>query len=356
MIRPRHFSIAVLVLLIAGTALAASWYDDYEAGTDAAKKGNWALVVQKMSAAIASKGKENDKERAYGTIFYNYHPYYYRGVAYLNLGKYDQAISDLEKSTGRGEDDFGSIEMLMGRAKTKLAAATAPPVEAPPPTVATQTQPPRPTPSVPTPTAPAVPAIDQALRGRVVAAIQKANGSLAGARSRKAGNSPQYGQAVQALTEANTKVSTAKSNDDLNVALASAENAALLADSAVAPGQPAPPVTAAVVTPRAAAATEIAMSEYKAALRHALNNYFAGEFETAEQEFAKLSTRWPNNGWIWAFLGASQYSQYAFEADETQKKAAVESFSKAKKARAWKDGLPPRYFSKRIRKFFDTVG
>lgn len=353
MIRPRHFSIAVLLLLIAGGAVAGSWYDDYDSGTDAAKKGNWALVVQKMTSAISANGKENDKARAYGTIFYNYHPYYYRGVAYLNLGKYEQAISDLEKASGRGEDDFGTIEMLMGRAKTKLAAATAPPAEAPP-TVAAQ--PPRPTPTVPAPTVPTAPAIDQALRGRVSAAIQKANTSLGAARTRKAGNSPQYGQAVQALTEANTKLSTAKSNDDLNVALASAENAALLADSAVAPGQPAPPVTASIVTPRAAAATEMAMSDYKSALRHALNNYFAGEFETAEREFQQLSTKWPNNGWIWAFLGASQYSQYAFEADETHKRAATDSFIRAKKSRAWKNGLPERYFSKRIRKFFDTVG
>lgn len=347
MIRRRHFSIAVLAFLIAGVALAGSWYDDYEAGTDAAKKGHWALVVQKMTSAINSSSKENDKARAYGTIFYNYHPYYYRGVAYLNLGKYEQAIADLEKTSGRGEDDFGPIEMLMQRAKSKLAAASAPQPETPTATVA---PPPRPAPT------PVAPAIDHVLRGRVAAAIQKANTSLAGARGRNAGGSPRYAQAVQTMTEANTRMNSAKSNDDLNAALGYAENAALLADSAVAPGMPAPPpARPVVVTPRAVATTEAAMADYKATLRRALNNYFAGEFATAERDFAQLSTRMPNNGWIWAFLGASQYSQYAFEADEGHKKSAIESFSKAKKSRTWKDGLPERYFSKRIRKFFKTV-
>ena len=159
MIRVRHLAMIVLALLVAGVALG-SWYDDYDAGTNAAKKGNWALVVQLMTSAIKGAPNENDKARTYGAIFVNYHPYYYRGVAYLNLGKYEQAITDLEKTTGRGEDDFGSIETLMQRAKTKLATASAPPTE----TVAQQ--PPRPTPNPPTPTpvTPTAPAIDQALR------------------------------------------------------------------------------------------------------------------------------------------------------------------------------------------------
>jgi tetratricopeptide (TPR) repeat protein len=349
MIRARHLFISIAVFVMAaGVALAGSWYDDYDDGANAAKRGNWATVVQKMTSAINGNPKENDKARTYGAIFINYHPYYYRGVAYLNLGKYEQAIADLEKTSGRGEDDFGPIEMLMQRAKTKLAAATAP--ESPP---AVAQQPPRP---APTPVTPAGPVIDQALRGRVAAAIQKANAGLAGARNRKAGGSPQYAQAVQAMTDANTRLNMARSNDDLNNALAAAENAAFLADSAVAPGMPPPPAVAAVVTPRTAAATEAAMADYKTTLRTALNNYFAGEFESAERDFAQLSRKMPNNGWIWAFLGASQYSQYAFEADETHKKAAVDSFSKAKRTRSWKGGLPERYFSKRIRKFFETVG
>lgn len=350
MIRARILSAGLLVALLATGSALASWYDDYDAGVSAARKGSWSVVVQKMTAAINAHDKESNNERTYGAIFINYHPHYYRGVAYLNLGKYDQAISDFEKTSGAGEFDLGSLDTLMQRAKTKLAAANTPSPETPVTQTVVQT-PPRP---VPTPTGPS---IDPALRGRVSAAIQKANASLGGARNRKAGASPQYAQAIQALTEANTKLTTAKSNDDLNAALAAAENSALLADSAVAPGMPTPtPVPHPTGNTRVTSATEAAMADYKSTLRTALNNYFAGEFESAAQGFEQLSRTMPNNGWIWAFLGASQYSQYAFEADETYKKAAIDSFTKAKRARSWKNGLPERYFSKRIRKFFETIG
>jgi hypothetical protein len=64
----------------------------------------------------------------------------------------------------------------------------------------------------------------------------------------------------------------------------------------------------------------------------------------------------PKNAWIWAFLGASQYSQYAFEADDTYKTQAMESFRKAKQLKRWNGGLSAKYFSKRIRKVFESAG
>src|ERR1700737_3936322 len=113
--RTRISSIAVVIFLAAGAALA-SWYDDYEAGTSAAQKGQWAVAIQKMNAAIAGNPKEGDKTRTYGAIFINYHPYYYRGVAYLNTGKFEQAIADFEKTSGPGDTDLGPLESLMPRA------------------------------------------------------------------------------------------------------------------------------------------------------------------------------------------------------------------------------------------------
>src|SRR3954453_24039885 len=115
-----------LAVLLAATAAFASWYDDYDDGLKAVRNGQWSAVIQKMTAAINGNSKENDKARTYGAIFINYHPYYYRGVAYLNTGKYEQAVADLERAEGVGEENLGGIETLMGRAKTKLAAASAP--------------------------------------------------------------------------------------------------------------------------------------------------------------------------------------------------------------------------------------
>lgn len=344
----KNILVAVVLSLSAASALA-SWYDDYDAGITAAKKGQWQTVIQKMSGAIAGNARENNNARTYGAIFINYHPYYYRGVAYLNTGKLEQAIADFEKTQGPGEADLGSLDVLMQRAKSKLEAASAAPE---PPPAATAPQPARQA------APPAAPAIDPALRQRVAASITTANTSLASARGRNASGSALYGQAMNALAEANTKMTTAKNNDDLNVALAAAENATLFANSAVAPGaSPKAPVQVAQpVTPRPAVATDLALSDYRAALRAALTSYFAGEFDSASRSFEQLSRAMPNNGWVWAFLGASRYSQYAFEADESYKQAAVAAFKRAKRSSHFRRGLPEKYFSKRVRKFFDSVG
>ena len=139
MTRARQVSAAVLLTFIfaAGSAFA-SWYDDYEAGIAACNKGQWASAIQRLTAAINAHKNEGDKEREYGTIFINYHPYYYRGVAYLNTGKFEQAIADFEKTTGPGDTNLGSLDVLISRAKTKLEAASAPANPEPQPQVAQQ--------------------------------------------------------------------------------------------------------------------------------------------------------------------------------------------------------------------------
>ncbi len=60
MIRARTLAITLALFLFAGVA-EASWYDDYEAGLAAARKGSWSTVLQKMNAAIKGNGKEQDK-------------------------------------------------------------------------------------------------------------------------------------------------------------------------------------------------------------------------------------------------------------------------------------------------------
>jgi hypothetical protein len=339
-----------LAVLLAATAAFASWYDDYDDGLKAARNGQWSTVISKMTAAINGNSKENDKARTYGAIFINYHPYYYRGVAYLNTGKYEQAISDFERTSGAGPEDLGSIEALMSRAKGKLAQASTPPPPEP--------QPPAPQPRivpvpVPAPVQPSAPSIDPALRQRANAEINQAKTRLAAAMQRKAGNTPQYGQATQALTDALTKSGNARSNDDLNAAIASAQNAATIADLAPAPGAPAPaPVP---VSTRPTQATSLVFADPTKRVRDALESYFSGEFDDATKKFRTLADEMPKNGYIWAFLGASQYSQYAFEADASFKDQAMQSFRKAKTLRKWNGGLPPKYFSRRIRKVFDSA-
>jgi len=337
----RHAFLAIVLLAIATTALA-SWYDDYNEGVKAVATGRWQVVIQKMTAAIAGNSKENDNARTYGNIFINYHPYYYRGLAYLRTGKYEQAISDFEKTSGPGEIDRGSIENLIQEAKMKQAAGNV---------GTTTTEPPPP------------PAIDPELRQRVNVAVNAAEQTISGARNRNAASAPQYQQAVTALVDAKQRATTAKTNDELRAALASAESAKTYADLATPPViPPTPPTgttsttaTAITTTSKPFVATGDVLRDTATRVRHALESYFSGEFDTASAQFTSLSKEMPKNGWIWAFLGASQYSQYAFEADEAYKSKAIQSFRKAKQYRTWKNGLPQKYFSRRIRKVFESA-
>jgi tetratricopeptide (TPR) repeat protein len=339
-----------LALLLAASAALASWYDDYDKGIIAAHKGDWKVVIQNMTAAINAHPNEGNKERTYGMGYANYHPYYYRGYAYLKTGKYELAIADFEKTAGPGEENLGPLETLMQSAKSKLEAMNTPEPQP------VQPQPVRPVPvpvPVPMPVQPAAPAIDPALRQRAVAAINQARTRIGAAQQRKAGNTPQYTLATQALTDAMNRSANPRSNDDLTAAIASAENAAAIADLAPAPGAPAPQPTAIPTRPTQASALVLADSSRR--VRDALESYFRGDFDEASTKFQRLSSEMPANGWIWAFLGASQYSQYAFEADNSYKNQAMESFRKAKTLHKWNGGLPQRYFSKKIRKVFDSA-
>lgn len=348
----RTLAVALLAFALAAGVANASWYDDYDAGLAAARAGNWSVVASKMTSAIKGNGTESNKARTYGAIFINYHPYYYRGVANLNLGRYEQAIADLEKTSGPGPENLGSIDVLMERAKKQLAAASAPEPEPVRPT-------PTPAPVTPSPV-PAAPAIDPALRSRASNALGVAKQKLQQAQQRRASGTPQYAQAMSMITDATTKNATARNNDDLQAIIRLAESAADLADLAMPPNIPAPtpvaPAPEPAITPRPTAATTTILADDVTQVRRALEYYFAGDFDEAAKRFDALSRRMPDNGWIWAFLGASQYSQYAFEAEESYRTSALSSFRRAKQLRSWKGGLPDKYFSKRIRKAFNGEG
>lgn len=356
MIATTRRTLALTLLLVLATAAHASWYDDYDAGLIAAKKGNWSTVAAKMSAAIKDQPKENSRLRTYGMDFRNYRPYYYRGVANLNLGRYAQAISDLEQTGGPGPDNLGDVSTLLDRAK-KMAAAESEPDPTPAPVVPRPepTRPPVVTPPVTAP-APVVPQIDPAQRQRASAALASARQKLASAGARRAASSPQYAQANSIFNDATTRFGNARSNEDYANVATLADNAGDLADLAMPPTA-APPTaigttTPSPIVPKPVAATTQVIDEDAGDVKRALELYFAGEFKEAAESFEKLTRKMPNNGWIYAFLGASQYSLYAFETEEIYRTQAMQSFRKAKQLRTWNGGLPQKYFSRRIREAF----
>ena len=343
----KHVAIAIAcVMLSAGVALA-SWYDDYEAGLKAIQTGQWKAAAQRMSAAIAAHPKEGNNERTYGAIFITYHPYYYRAVAEINLGEYQKAVNDLEQTSGPGAIDRGSIDTLMKQAKAGLETPAPVINDTPKPVITTTTQAPPP---------PAGPTIDPALRMRARTALDNAKAHLQTAQQRNATTAPSYQQAQSQYMEANNRLATAKSNEDLNLVIAAADNITLLADGAQAPiiaSNPSGP--AGPTGPKIQGAGDEALKDLNTRLHRALENYFNGDFDIAEQQFRALTKELPRNGWIWAFLGASQYSQYAFEGEDSYKASAMDSFRKARTYGKWKNGLPDKYFSRRIRNAYKQI-
>ena len=192
-------------------------------------------------------------------------------------------------------------------------------------------------------------------RSRARTALDQAKSRVEAARARNAASSQQYQDAMNQYMQANTRLASAKSNADVDAVIAAAENVSLLADSAMPPTiattthtiapPPPPPIS------KTTGATQNVLGDTSRRLRQALQDYFNGDFDQAERSFRTLAADLPRNGWIWAFLGASQYSQYAFEGEDQYKNAAITSFKKAKTFGKLKD-LPEKYFSKKIRKAF----
>src|SRR5262249_11680855 len=162
---------------------------------------------------------------------------------------------------------------------------------------------------------PAAPTIDPALRQQAAAALNEAKNHITAAQQRKATASPQYQQAAQQFASASTLNAGAKSNDDLRQVIATAQSAASIADLAAAPPRApgAPQVAAAPPPARPVAASTMVLGDTAKRVRLALESYFRGDFDEAAVAFERLTAEMPRNGWIYAFLGASQYSRYAFE-------------------------------------------
>lgn len=346
----------LLTLLVAAPSLAADkWYDSYDKGLSAAKKGNWSEVIEKMTAAIAEKPEENRRAHSYGTIFLAYHPYYYRGIAYFEQRRYDEAIRDLKRATGVGPEKLGDAATFLMRAETQLAAAQPPPTP-------TQTIVQQPTPTQTVIPQPTVPAVDPNLapaRNRARQMIAEASGKMAQARRGRADAQPEFSQAERLLTDAQSKALQSDTAADWTAVASSAEKASIGFDLAIRKAET--PVAHKPPTPKPTVpVTDDATAETIASLRQdvrsAVEAYFSGEFTRSAQAFDRLSQRQPDNALIWAFLGASRYYEWYLngQSDEQAMQAAVAAFRNARRSNRRLE-LNERYFPKRIQNFYQTV-
>lgn len=116
---------ALLLALLVASASPDDWFDSYQRGIAAAKDAKYEESIKELSAAIAAKPEESDVAKRDDKSTVKYHPYYYRGYAYLKSGDKKNAADDLARANGRGEMDFGDLEELRNEAGPDEATASA---------------------------------------------------------------------------------------------------------------------------------------------------------------------------------------------------------------------------------------
>ncbi len=343
----RVAGLALLFLLTAANGSAKTYYEAYEEGLAAAKKRSWSVVVEKMSEAIRGKSSENARERTYGNIFIKYHPYYYRGIAYFNLGDFNKARNDLQRTSGVGSVDLGSADSFIEKADAKIAAANTPVTQTVATnTVATQTIAPPPPPPVDT-IGPARQQAEETLRA--------ADQTLRDATQVKAETyaASEFNQARQLLVEARNQAANADSLADWTRVTQVADRSQRMFTAAAEKAR----MQAAAVTTTPGQVTEDLLANTKRTLRRALDLYYKGDFRNSAAEFGKLTRGdQQGNAMIWAFLGASQYYNYYLdgESNSAYRTAAETAFRRARKLRPSLE-LSTKYFSPRIRKFYASL-
>ncbi|HUF18737.1 MAG TPA: hypothetical protein VMS12_11905 [Thermoanaerobaculia bacterium] len=356
---PSRTSIVVIAcLLLIAPSVSAAWHDDYDAGLAAAKRGDWPTVITRMNAALRQKSSEG-RERTYGNIFIEYRPYYYRGVAHFERGDFAAAKADFLRTKGPGAQNFGTTDSFL----LKIAAATAstptPTPTPPPPPTPTVTvtprvidTPQRPTPPTPTPTPPIIidtprtptptsePTSVRIAREAAEKLLVRADAAEKAAKERA--RSPQARQQLALGTKElqlarslqRSAQRSAKSAADWTRVGDAAEGARLQFE-VIPAGDP--------------------MEEMRRRVRGALDSYFSGRFTEASTQLINLTRENPSNGFLWAFLGASRYSEYYIDGERN---AALRQASENAFRQARLNGmteLSPAYFSPRIRRFFVSV-
>lgn len=349
MMRLRRSVILIALLLSTSPLLAKEWYDAYAEGIKAARAKNWSVVVQKMNEAIRMKPNEGARERTYGAIFLNYRPYYYRGVANFHLGNFDEALRDLQRTGGAGEVDLGSAESFVGKAEQRLAGNNQRPPDPTPVTTtqATSTQAVTPRPPVPT----ADPAIETNRRNAerlIAAAEQQRNEAMA--REAQGFAAQQFTSAQNLLLQAQTRRSNAETAADWKAVGDLADRAqrgfSLATTTAIAAA------TKAQTTVNTVA--DDVLGPARKRLRDALEDYFNGNFDRAAAGFQGLAGL--NVAQIYAYLGASHYYSWYLGGNVDDKKlaAAKAAFRNARRLNP-RLTLSAKYFSPRVRNFYETV-
>lgn len=134
----KRASILVLALTMAWASPARAqgrWVDAYDQGVQAVKKQQWSQAVENLTKAIAANSHAEANKTYEGVHSEDYFPYYYRGLAYLNLKEYDKAQRDfkLAAQTRMPDPLMRDLQAKTNDVATALASQSSPPAPSPTP-------------------------------------------------------------------------------------------------------------------------------------------------------------------------------------------------------------------------------
>jgi tetratricopeptide (TPR) repeat protein len=92
----------IILLIVPCALLRAQWFESYEKGREAVRKGQWQQAVTLLSEALDAEPDSRANKQTYGLQFIDYFPYLYRGIAYYKLGDLASAKADLGKAKSEG--------------------------------------------------------------------------------------------------------------------------------------------------------------------------------------------------------------------------------------------------------------
>ncbi|MEZ5330962.1 MAG: protein kinase [Thermoanaerobaculia bacterium] len=116
------------LLFVAGPVPAQQlWYQQYQAGLEAAGGGAWEEALGHFEAAAALEPQARDRVRTYGREFlFDYDPTFQRARCLAELGRLDQAREALAAAAGTGVTAPEEIDALAARI-VDLSSSTPPP-------------------------------------------------------------------------------------------------------------------------------------------------------------------------------------------------------------------------------------
>jgi TolB-like protein/tetratricopeptide (TPR) repeat protein len=79
------------------------WWNFYERGASFSEGGFWQEAVADFQEALKQRDRDQRRARTYGMHFTDYFPHRDLGVAYYNLGKFEEAQKELELSLSQAE-------------------------------------------------------------------------------------------------------------------------------------------------------------------------------------------------------------------------------------------------------------